>query len=454
MLNTVHKITTVYILLLMATVVSAQSAVLDEYVATALAENPGLQAARLVVNERAVAVELAAASRRVNVDLKSDYLISAGGRGIDFPVGDLFNPTYATLNQLTGSEQFPTNLENVETRFIPSNFHDTRVEARLPLLAPLIGREIALREAQQPEAKAATAVLENNVRRQVRDLYYAWRQATEGQRIIDSSRTVLTELLRVNRVLAANDKVTGDVVFRTEAEIAALDGQAAQLRANANVAAAALNRLLGRKLTDPLEQDLAPEDDALPSPAPLSDLRTRVRAQRPELLQIDAGNESLVRLEELQNAGRRPTLGLFVNAGAQGFLNGDFGDHPYATAGLGFSWNLYDGQKRDLQKQQTRLQREQLTRQRADALAGFEVEIYQALQRLESERAQLAAATAAAAAARATYLITDARYRNQQALLLEVLDARNELTMARLNENLARYRLLQADAALKATVGE
>lgn len=452
MLNTVHKLIAVLFLVWSAGELSAQTAVVEQYVATALTQNPGLQASRLLENERAIALELAAANRRVVVDLKSDYLISAGGRGIDFPVGDLFNPTYSTLNQLTGTQQFPTDLENVETRFIPSNFHDTRVEARLPLLAPLIGREVALREAQTLEAKAATAVLENEVRRQVRDLYYAWRQATEGQQIIDSSRTVLQELLRVNRVLVDNDKVTADVVYRTEAEIAALDGRAAQLLANGRIAAAALNRLLGREMTTPL--DIGDGEDVLPSPAALSELRTRVRAQRPELKQLDAGTESLVRLEELQDAGRRPTLGAFVNAGAQGFLNGDFGDHPYATAGLGFSWNLYDGKKRDLQKQQTRVQREQLSSRRADALAGFEVQIYQALQRLESERAQLAAATAAARAAEATYRIIDAKYRNQQALLIEVLDARNELTTARLNENLSRFRLLQADAALKAAVGE
>jgi len=38
--------------------------------------------------------------------------------------------------------------------------------------------------------------------------------------------------------------------------------------------------------------------------------------------------------------------------------------------------------------------------------------------------------------------------------LLEVLDARNEITTAQLEANLARYRLLQAYAALEAALGE
>ncbi|MEL7160053.1 MAG: TolC family protein [Bacteroidota bacterium] len=451
MLNDVHKITAVYFLLLLTVNLSAQSTVLDEYVTRALAQNPSLLAKRLVENERAIAVKLADANKRVTVDLKSDYLLSVGGRGINFPVGDLFNPTYATLNQLTGEDNFPTNLENVNERFLPSNFHDTRVEARLPLLQPLIGGEVALRQAQLLEARATTAVLENELRRQVKDLYYAYLQSVEGKKIVDSSRQVLTEILRLNEVLVRNDKITRDAVFRTEAELAGLDAQEANLEQQRLLAQAALNRLLNQDLTTPLtvgEPATVPEGTE-----PFTELGTRGRAQRPELQQLDAAAESLIRLEELQDAGRRPTLGAFLNAGAQGFFAGDLSDHPYASGGLAFSWNLYDGKKRSLQQQQTRVKREQVTRQREDAARGIELQVWQAQQRIVNERAQLAAARARARAATATLRITDARYRNQQALLVEYLDARNELTTARLEQNLSRFRLLQAFAALEAALG-
>lgn len=452
MLNTVHKIIAVYLLLTLSWPATGQQTVLTTYVEQALRQNPSLLASQLAENERMVAVELAAANRRVAVDFKSDYILSAGGRGINFPIGDLLNPSYAALNQLTGEEQFPTNLENVNTRFIPSNFHDTRVEARLPLLQPLIGREVALREAQVLEAQAATRTLENDVRRQVRDLYFAWLQSLEGQKIVDSSRVVLMEVLRVNRVLVANDKRTADAVYRTEAELAALDGQAANLLQQELLAQAALNRLLARDLTLPLEE--MPLADLPVTVETFNLLSTRARAQRSELQQLDAGTTSLVRLEALQEAGGKPTLGAFVNAGAQGFLSGDLGDHPYFSGGLAFSWNLYDGKKRDLQQQQTRIQREQLSHQRDDAARSIELQVWQATQRLTNERAQLAAAQKKERAASANARIVDARYRNQNALLIEYLDAQNEVTTARLEANLARFRLHQAHAALQAALGE
>ncbi|MFT5988585.1 MAG: outer membrane protein [Paraglaciecola sp.] len=452
MLNAVHKIIAAYLLLAMPLMVAAQQTILTDYVDLALRQNPTLLASQLVENERMIAVELAAANRRLTADFKSDYILSAGGRGIDFPVGDLFNPTYATLNQLTGAEQFPTNLENVNTRFLPSNFHDTRVEARLPLLQPLIGREVALREAQVLEARLATKTLENEVRRQVRNLYFAWLQSLEGQKIIDSSRVVLRELLRVNWVLVDNDKRTADVVYRTEAELADLDGEAANLRQQELLAQAALNRLLARDLRVPLEE--MPLTDLLGTVETFDLLSTRARAQRSELEQLDAGTESLVRLEAFQDAGSKPTLGVFLNVGAQGFLNGDFGDHPYVSGGLAFSWNLYDGRKRDLQQQQTRIQREQISRRRDDAARGIELQVWQATQRITNERAQLAAARNRERAAAASSRIVEVRYRNQNALLIEYLDARNQITTAQLKANLARFRLHQAYAALQAALGE
>ena len=160
-------------------------------------------------------------------------------------------------------------------------------------------------------------------------------------------------------------------------------------------------------------------------------------------------------LDKLQEANGLPTLGLFVNAGAQGFLNdGELGDQPYVFGGVGLSWNIYDGKRRSLTRQQTQLQAARLDQQRVDAAAGIEVEVYQAQRNLTAEEAQFVAARAGSQAARATFRIVDAKYRNQQALLVELLDARNEVTTQELNKNLSRFRLLQARAALSAALAE
>ncbi|NJC25645.1 TolC family protein [Neolewinella antarctica] len=452
MLNTVHKVLSVISFLLAGTALFAQTTELDAYVEIALRQNPTLIASRLLENERSLGIELAAANRRPTVDLRSDYILAVGGRTLDFPVGDLFNPVYATLNEVANESRFPTNLENVNEQLMPNNFHDTRVEVRLPLLQPRIQREVALRRSQLREGELATETLRNNIRRQVRDLYYSYLLANEGVSIIDSARIVLTEVLRVNQVLVRNDKATADVVYRTESELAGLDGRTASYAQQKSVAAAALNRLLGRDVSTELA--IASPDELPRTLAPLEELRTRGRAQRAELKQLDQGTSSLELLAELQNAGGKPTLDLFLNAGAQGFLDQEFDGQPYVTGGVAFNWSLYDGKKRGLQQQQTRLQGERLRQERADVANGVDVQVWQAWQRITNESAQLDAAEKAATAARASYRIIEAKYRAQQALLVELLDARNQVTQQELSINLSRFRLLQADAALRAALGE
>ena len=445
-LNAVHKIIAVYLLGWVPLVAAGQSAVLDHYVEEALRVNPGLLQQQLIESERMLGVELASASRRPTVDLRTDYLLSAGGRSIDIPIGSLLNPLNQTVNGLTGSERLPTQLENVQTRFIPSNFYDSRVEVRLPLLQPLIAREEALRSTQVIAARAETATLANRLRYQVAELYYAYLQSVTGLETVDSSRQLLLELRRVNQVLVDNDRITRDAVYRTEAELAALDGQSATLLQQRNVARAALNRLLARDLDTPLRTDTN-----LLRQTPVT--FPEVTGIRPELRQLDAGLTTLTQQEALERAGGLPTLGLQLQAGAQGFADGSFEDHPYATLGVGLSWSLYDGRKRQLRAEQIRVQREGLARQREDTEGAIALEVYQARQRIVSEEASMVAATAGIRASREAFRILLRRYRNDQALLVEYLDARTRLTTAELEYNLAYYRLLQARAALRFALG-
>ena len=52
--------------------------------------------------------------------------LAAGGRAIDFPIGDLLNPVYSTLNALTQTNQFP-QVENESITFLPHNFQETKI---------------------------------------------------------------------------------------------------------------------------------------------------------------------------------------------------------------------------------------------------------------------------------------------------------------------------------------
>src|SRR5450631_2448001 len=98
----------------------------DGLVADALAANLELDGAGAGVAQRLAALDQARALYLPSLDLSARYTRASGGRTIDFPVGDLLNPVYASLNQITGSSRFPT-VQNQEINFQRTREQDTQV---------------------------------------------------------------------------------------------------------------------------------------------------------------------------------------------------------------------------------------------------------------------------------------------------------------------------------------
>src|ERR1700761_9629839 len=80
----------------------------ESLVSDALGANLELDGAGATVAQRFAALDQARALYLPSLDLSGRYTRASGGRTIDFPVGDLLNPVYASLNQITGTSQFPT----------------------------------------------------------------------------------------------------------------------------------------------------------------------------------------------------------------------------------------------------------------------------------------------------------------------------------------------------------
>jgi len=68
-----------------------------------------------------------------------------------------------------------------------------------------------------------------------------------------------------------------------------------------------------------------------------------------------------------------------------------------------------------------------------------------------AEKALLASQAGTQSAERA-FQIVNAKYREGQALLIELLDSKNKVTMSQLSESLNRYELLRKEAALNKAV--
>jgi outer membrane protein TolC len=119
---------------------SAQSAAgqissLDRYVQMGLESNRELARERTEVRKAEARWSESRAARLPTVQLEARFSAAEGGRTFDVPMGDLLNPVYATLNDLTGTRQFPT-LGNRTFPLLREREQDTRMRVTQVVVEP------------------------------------------------------------------------------------------------------------------------------------------------------------------------------------------------------------------------------------------------------------------------------------------------------------------------------
>jgi len=437
-----------FILLLLGTAAPllAQHPVLDRYVQEGLSNNLGLKQEQLALEGNKAAVESAKRLNYPTIALQGSYTLATGGRAIDLPIGDLLNPVYATLNEMTQSNQFPM-LENVREQLSPNNFADVKVRTTVPIINPdiRIGRSVEQEKAAMQSLQIRR--VERDLTYQIKAAYFNYLQAGEAIKIYESALGLLKENLRVNQSLLKNEKINKAPVVRVEAEISKVNAQMVEAETRQHNAAAYFNTLLRRPLDAPIEVAQLPSADSLLQMSALMQL-TEVQ-RREEVQQIDKViTLSQLSLESQQNFNK-PRLNAFLDLGAQGFLANLDGRAPYALGGLQLEWTLWNGNRNRYQEQQVEFQSQQLQVRRQDVVNQFQLRQKVAAEEVRSAYESLKSTTQEVASANEYFRVVDRSYREDMATYIEYLDARTQLTNSRLQLNLKAYQLWAQMAALE-----
>jgi len=279
------------------------------------------------------------------------------------------------------------------------------------------------------------------VREQVNALFFGALLADENARLRQALRADLAQRRQVLVARRANGTSTGQDVARLDAELVGLDQQ---LR---DVAASRAELL--RQLAELLGQPLAPDTRLTAS----TDLPPA--GLRPEVGLYERQRAQLVGQQKLNDARLAPRLSLFGQVGygrpTLDFLRNDF--HGYGQGGVRLSWSLNNYYTRRQDRETLRLNQEAVGVQQAAFEQTQRVEAagrqtaadrYRALLETDGELIGLREKIRATAAVQlANGLIGFSDYFTEA----------NHLTQARLNEQLHRVQLLQAQADLLTTQG-
>ncbi len=140
-------------ILFLPLIVAGQSNPLDAYIQEAIQNSHALKEKQFVLERNLLALEEAKRLYYPTVNLNGTYTLAAGGRRLEFPIGDLLNPVYSTLNQMTNSNQFP-QVDNVNELLAPNNFYDIKVRAQQPIINAEIKINRSIKMPRFPSRKS------------------------------------------------------------------------------------------------------------------------------------------------------------------------------------------------------------------------------------------------------------------------------------------------------------
>jgi outer membrane protein len=429
------------ILLLVSATVDAQS-ILDDYVKEGLKTNLVLQQKNISLQQAEQALQTARSYFLPSVNLLTDYTSGSGGRSISIPVGDLLNPVYASLNQMTQSDAFP-QIDNVKQNFFPRNFYDAKVRTSMPIINTdlyfnkmIQGQQVMLKQ-YDIESYKRQLVLE------IKTAYYNLLAAEAAVKVYESALTLVSKNIELNESLLRNGKTLPANVLRSKSEVervkAELNGARNQVMNARNYFNFLLNKELNAEVITTVESQTEPNNESV----------TASTGKREELQMLHTLKEINSTSLRMSKFNRLPKLNGFFDLGSQASDWKVNNNSRYYLVGVQFSLPLFNGFRNNIAIRQANLEIDKTQHIIDNTEKQLELAATLARNDYETTLQNYYAAQEQLKSAQSYFNLIDKGYREGVNSLIEFLDARNQLTASQLQQNLKQFEMLTASARVE-----
>ena len=418
--------------------VSAQD-ILQQYIDEAIGNNLVLKEKKVSLDKALVALKEARSLFLPTTSFETQYTVANGGRSIDIPIGDLLNPVYKTLNQLTATNHFP-EVSNASEQLLPNNFYDARIRTTMPLMNPEIKINRDIRQQQISLRENEIDIYKRELVKEVKTAYYTYLLSGESVRIYQNALQVVNENFRINQSLLANGKGLPAYVSRAESEVSKVKGQLQTAMNDQKNAAAYFNFLLNKPLEDSITAAEIFLDQHL---FPLSGATISVAA-REEIRNLKVSGEINDNVLKMNRSFRIPRVNAFLDLASQGFDFTVNNKSFYYLGGVQLQIPIFSG-KRNLYKiEQTKLDAQAIELTTNNTINQLDLAASVSKNNASSAFSTYHAATRQWESSQKYFKLIDRGYREGINSFIEYLDARNQLTNSELQVNITKYKTLAA----------
>ena len=424
----------------MSMLVNAQGS-LEKYIEIGLKNNLVLQEKNISLESAMYALKTANSFFFPSMDFKGDYQSGDGGRSISFPVGDMLNPVYRTLNQLTSGNEFP-DISNVEINFFPQNFYDLKVRTSLPIINSDLVYNRTIRKQQITMQEYDLEIYKSELTRNIQVAYYNFLSAAKSIAIYDGALSLAQEAKRMNQSLLDNGKSLKAYVLRSESEIQSLEAKRTSALQQMKNARMYFNFILNTSPDEVIDTAYVLSiDQNIVDQYLLNEASINART---ELKALDQSASICQNVLKMNKAYWVPKLNGFLDLGSQGSDWKFNNKSKYYFLGFQLDFPLFSGGRNRIKVKQSELDlKNQLINNTythnqiklsADMARNSLMESYK---NYEASIKQLDAATA-------YNELIEKGSKEGINTFIETIDARNQLTTASLQMVINKYQLLAA----------
>ncbi len=446
-MNLLIRISSLLLIFLSVINFAQSNSALEDYIKEGLKNNIVLQQKKISYEKASYALKNATSLFFPTVSILASYTHGQGGRSIAIPVGDLMNPVYQTLNQLTNSNSFP-QIQNVDESFFPNKFYDTKFRTSMPILNTdiIFNREIQKNQLQIKEYEVD--MYKKELVKEIKTAYYNYLSSLEAVNIYKSASELTNEAKRVNESLLKNGSGLQVYVLRAESEIENLNSLLLEAETKSQNSKKYFNFLLNKSFDSPVE-----------TPASLEiiegfNIQNDMASLREEIKMLNQAVEINKSLLNMNKYSWIPKISGFLDLGAQD-SNWKFNQESrYYLFGIQLEVPIFEGfrnsnniQSASLDVHSAELELEKTAKALNLSLSIAKDELLTAKQNYLSAQKQLKAAQ--------NYnKLIEKGFKEGINSFIESVDARNELTKAMMLVNINRNKVLIAQAALERETSE
>jgi outer membrane protein TolC len=421
---------------------SQDTLTLEQAVATALANNPGLRNSALDARR---AQDKLAANRTKEFPSVSLYLLGAQQlQSFDFTLEK------GVLGTYSGTGPLPANDVHLKTPLEPTGMFVGRVTQPISSLIQ-IRRNLATLRTGVELAQEQTRADRQRVAREVKRVYYSLQQVESSLRTARQTVALYQELARMTENYVAGEVVLKADLMDVQTHLAKAEQSESLLGDQEAAGKEQLNQLLGRDILT--EFQVQPVLEVSDGSFDLVAAREQALRQRPEIRQAKLRQTQAEQDLRAKKAEYIPALSAEMNSLA--FMNyGTFFPSHSNSIGLSVSWEPFDWGRKRHEAAEKELVIEQARNGQRDAANSVLSDVNQKYRALRQSRTQLRVARLAQETAIENLRVAKNKYAVMNVLLKDVLQGQVTLEQSNSDYQQALLSFWNSRADFERALGE